>query len=361
VNRKKGDSVPKNKRKTEIIAGVFALASLALLLFMVVFVGRHENIFEKRYQITGLFKSAGGLQTGADVRLAGISVGYVTDIEFGPQKKVKVEMKISRREQQRIRTDSVATIKTMGLMGDRYIEITVGSRNEPVIPTAGVIQTSEPFELTDLADIAEPVLKDIAKITHNVLAFTDKLVARSNEMDTLLDNMTDLSDSLQQGKGTIGALLKSDALYRKLSEILDTAQVTLKNLEAVSRNADKASVQLPALLNEARLSVRHFNRFTEKADRAASDALSIMNSGRAVAQDIKMIVSNLKQVSEDMKDAGPRLSPLLESAQRGISEGRALLQTVEHSWLLGGSQEREHKEYPIAVEGRDITEPQEIK
>jgi phospholipid/cholesterol/gamma-HCH transport system substrate-binding protein len=302
------------------------LASLALLLIIVVFVSGRENVFEARYQIIGLFKSAGGLQTGADVRLAGISVGYVTDIEFGPQKKVKVKMNISRRVQQRIRTDSVASIRTMGLMGDRYVEITLGSPNLPTIPNGDDIKTSEPFELSDLAQSAKPVVTDLAKTTHNILVLTDKLLARSSELETFLDNITDLSDSLQQGKGTLGALIKSDAL-----------------------------------LNEARMSLRHFDEFSAKADRVASEALKIAAAGQTVMQELKIIASNLKQVSEDMKKASPRLDPLLESAQSGISEARELMRTAEHSWLLGGSPVREHKENPIAVEGRDMTEPQEIK
>jgi len=361
MNCLKGDPVPKSRRKNEIISGIFVLATLALLLVVVVFLGRHENVFEKHYQIAGLFNSAGGLQQGAEVQLAGINVGSVNAIEFGPQKRVKVKMRIKQSEQKRIRTDSIATIRTMGLMGDQFIEITVGSQNEPMIPNGGLIKTRERFELTDLAQIAEPAVKDLAKIIQNLLVLTDSLVARSNELDAIVDNITDLSNGLQQGKGTIGALLKSDAIYRNLTEILDATAITIKNFEEVSRNAGQASAELPALLKEARLSLNYFDKFSEKADRAATDALPIIQAAHAVMQDIEIIVSNLKPVSEEMKNAGPRLGPLLESAQTGISEARQLLRELEHSWLLGGSREPEVNENPIAIEGRDLSEPQEIK
>jgi len=318
--------VPTSKKNTEIIAGIFVLASLALLLVIVVFISGRENVFEAHYQITGLFKSAGGLQTGAEVQLAGIKVGAVGDIEFGPQKKVQVKMNISRRVQTRIRTDSVANIRTMGLMGDRYVEITLGSSNLPMIPNGGEIKTSEPFELSDLVQLAEPAVADLAKTTHNVMVLTDKLLARSSELDAFLHNITELSDSLQQGKGTLGALIKSDAL-----------------------------------LKEARLSLQHFDAFAATADQVASEALQIAHAGKTVMRQIEIIASNLQQVSEDMKKAGPRLNPLLESAQSGISEARELMRSAEHSWLLGGAPERTHKQNPIAVEGRDMTEPQEIK
>ena len=337
------------------------LATLALLLVVVVFLGRHENVFEKHYQIAGLFNSAGGLQQGAEVQLAGINVGSVNAIEFGPQKRVKVKMRIKQSEQKRIRTDSVATIRTMGLMGDQYIEISLGSQNEPVIVNGGVIETRQQFELTDLAQIAEPAVKDLEKTIHNVLLLTDKLAARSDELATIVDNIADLTNSLQQGKGTIGALLKSDTTYRKLAEILDTTEKMLRNFEAVSRNTDKASTELPALLAEIRLSLNRLEKFSEKADNAAADALEIMQAGRSIMPDIATIASNLKQVSEDLRAAGPRLGPLLQSAQSGITEASALFRELEHSWLLGGSMQSKYQERPIAIEGRDKTNPLETK
>ena len=353
--------MPKSKRKTEVIAGAFVLASIALLLIVVVFVGRHENVFEARYQITGLFNSVIGLQIGAEVQLAGINVGYVNAIEFGPQKNVIVRMSVKRSEQKRIRTDSIATIRTMGLMGDQYIEITLGSQNAPVIVNGGAIETRQRFELTDLAQIAEPGVKDMEKIIHNVLLLTDALAARRNELDTIVGNITDLTNSLQQGKGTIGSLLKSDTAYRKIAEILDTTNITLRNFEAVSRNADKASIELPALLDEIHLSLNRFDKFSEKADKAATDALEIMQAGRSIMPDIETIVSNLKQVSEDLRASGPRLGPLLESAQSGITEASALFRELQHSWLIGGSMESKYQERPIAIEGRDRANPPETK
>ena len=351
----------KKTRKAETIAGVFALASIILLLVIVIFLGRHEAIFEKHYQIIGFFNSVGGLQPGAEVRLAGITVGYVADIEFGPQKRVKVKMSVKQNEQKRIRKDSIAIIETMGLMGDRYVEITVGSENEPMIPNGGIVHSKERFGLTELAEIAEPAAKDLEKIIHNLLVVTDKVVARSKEMGAIVDNVNDISTGLRQGKGTIGALLKDDAVYRKVSNILDTTRIIMEKFETVSSRAEKASVGLPALVKEARSSLKNFDKFSANADKAASDSLEIIHSGQAAVKDIRIAASNFKQLSETIKNLGPRLGLLLESAQSAVTEARELFRAAEHSWLLGGKAEQEHKENPISIEGRDIAEPQEAE
>ena len=127
----------KRKRSTETIVGVFVLVSFAMLLAVVILIGRQQNIFEKRYQIEGQFDSVAGLQTGAEVHLAGINIGHVQEIVFSPENKVIAKMSVSENQSERIRGDSIARVRTMGLMGDRYIEITVGLPQTHVIQAGG--------------------------------------------------------------------------------------------------------------------------------------------------------------------------------------------------------------------------------
>ena len=150
--------MPKGRRKAEIFVGIFVLFSLTLFLAMVILIGGRQNIFEKRYEITGVFESVAGLQPGAEVHLAGINIGYIKSIKFSKTNEVEVVMSISEKQSQRIREDSVACIKTMGLMGDRYIQITVGSEEEQVILAGGKIATSEIFEWEEMIETARPTI-----------------------------------------------------------------------------------------------------------------------------------------------------------------------------------------------------------
>jgi ABC-type transporter Mla subunit MlaD len=81
--------VAKRAKSTETIVGFFVLGAIALLLIVVITLGRQESIFQRRYEIIGAFDSVGGLQVGANVQLAGIVVGYVKDIRFGAQNRVE--------------------------------------------------------------------------------------------------------------------------------------------------------------------------------------------------------------------------------------------------------------------------------
>ena len=106
--------MPKRKRTMETVVGIFVLASLALLLAMVMLIGRRQSIFEKRYEITGVYDSVAGLQPGAEVHLAGINVGYIKQIKFSKENRVEVVMTISKTQEERIRGDSLASVRVSG-------------------------------------------------------------------------------------------------------------------------------------------------------------------------------------------------------------------------------------------------------
>src|SRR5215217_1780394 len=104
------------ERATKLRVGIFVLVSLAVFLGVI-------------YTLGAEFTDVGGLQAGATVRLAGVQIGRVSavDLPAQPGGKVRVEMKIAKQFADRIRKDSVASIVTQGLLGDRIIELTVGS------------------------------------------------------------------------------------------------------------------------------------------------------------------------------------------------------------------------------------------
>ena len=117
------------ERATKIRVGIFVLVSLGVFLAVVYMLGARARLFEARYIIHAEFTEVAGLQEGATVRLAGVQIGRVARVELPaePGGKVRVSMKIAKQFADRIRKDSEARIQTQGLLGDRIVEITVGS------------------------------------------------------------------------------------------------------------------------------------------------------------------------------------------------------------------------------------------
>ena len=350
--------MPKRRGWTETVVGIFVLASLALLFLLVVLIGRRQAIFEKRYEITGMFDTVAGLQAGADVLLAGINVGYVEDIKFGKNNNVEVVMTISRSQMERVRADSIACIRTMGLMGDRYVEVTIGSAEEPVIPPGGTINTSELFELGELLEEARPALGNLQKAISNISLITEELTDPTGDVANIIQNVRIVSNDVRKGQGTLGALLSKDDIYRKTSDVLDTTQQTVENFKEVSRNARDASNRLDGIMTAASSSVEKFGKFSDQATEASAELVEMFDAGQKIVEDAQILVSNLKSASEDIKEATPKVGPLIESADEGVSEARDAIEAAKRSWLIRGYLAPAAPGVPIAVSGRDIAQPE---
>ena len=113
--------------------GAFVLAALLVFLAIIYLLGAQARYFERKDTLLAEFTEVGGLIEGAAVRLAGVQIGRVTDVVLPgePGGKVRVTLTIARRFMGRIRRDSEARIVTQGLLGDKLVEITLGSPAAP--------------------------------------------------------------------------------------------------------------------------------------------------------------------------------------------------------------------------------------
>src|SRR6184192_3551525 len=130
--------------------GLFVLVALAVFLATIYALGARARLFEARYVVYADFTEVGGLTEGATVRLAGVQIGRVSGVHLPaePGGKVRVDMTIARRYGDRVRKDSVARIETQGLLGDRIVEITVGTTAASGVKAHDLIASRDPFDIT---------------------------------------------------------------------------------------------------------------------------------------------------------------------------------------------------------------------
>jgi phospholipid/cholesterol/gamma-HCH transport system substrate-binding protein len=351
----------KFRRQTETIVGVFVLGSLILLLAVVLFMGKRQNILEKRYELIGAFDSVAGLEPGAEVLLAGINVGYVKEIKFGPDNRVRVVMSITQAQRERIRRDSVVSIRTRGLVGDRYLEITTGSQKEPIIAHQGSIRASEPIDVAALLEETRPVLRHLEGLIKNMSVFSDQLTESSGSLGNFFKNINAISSNIRRGEGTVGALLMHDELYRETSNLLQASKETMDNLREVSNDMRRTSKSLPNLMTETRTSVRKLGEAAGGVSDAMVSVSMLMSTIKDVVDEAKPIASNLRSSSEQIKEIAPRIGPLLESVDEGVSEARRVIKAAERNWLIRGYLEPAALPKPLALSGRDGSPADEDK
>jgi phospholipid/cholesterol/gamma-HCH transport system substrate-binding protein len=123
----------------ELTVGIFVLLGMACLAYLAINLGKME-IYGQGYQIFAIFDNVSGLKTGAMVEVAGVEVGQVNSIQMTPLYQARVGLKL--RQGVEIHDDAIASVRTKGIIGDKFIKLSPGS-SEKLLPVGGKIFNTE--------------------------------------------------------------------------------------------------------------------------------------------------------------------------------------------------------------------------
>jgi phospholipid/cholesterol/gamma-HCH transport system substrate-binding protein len=205
----------------EFRLGIFIVATLLILAAGIFLIGNKQFVFTPTYRLKAYFQNVAGLSGGAEVRVGGIHEGTVRRIELPsrPDGKVTVVMDLVNSTRDIIKKDSVASIKTEGLVGDKYVEISFGSKDAAKVENGDAIGSELPLEISDLI-----------KKTQHIL----------DKVDTTTDNLESISSKINQGKGTVGALINDKTMYQQANAATAQAKAGAtafqENMEALKHN-----------------------------------------------------------------------------------------------------------------------------
>jgi phospholipid/cholesterol/gamma-HCH transport system substrate-binding protein len=190
---------------------MFVFAAVTIAGALVFIIGNQRNFFSRKTTYHANFDDVAGLQTGSPVRVAGVTVGTVSDVEIKESGKIKVEMEVINDATHMIRRGSEAAIGTKGLLGDKLIEITVGDPAEPIWNSNDPIP---PQEAKGIMDSAERALHEVEGTAHNLRLATDPFADQAFSLDlkTTARNLAKISGMIAEGNGTVGRLIRDPKL-----------------------------------------------------------------------------------------------------------------------------------------------------
>ena len=251
--------------------GLVVLVALFAVMIAVFMVGKRANLFRKKLPFETRFDSAEGVVPGNPVRLNGVTVGSVLEVILTPDpadRTVRVVYDVDRRAAPRLRKGTRASIKTIGLLGDKYIDLAGGTAEEPEVeiggqipaaPGAGIEKLLEGGGdlLTDLSAIARS-LKNILGRTEQGKGFLGALTTESEESERLgnslnatLASLTAVIRKVEQGKGLVGQLLIDEKYGKETGESLRAALHSLQNVFGkIDSSLQSNTGVIPALLND---------------------------------------------------------------------------------------------------------------
>ena len=200
--------------------GAFIIATLAILALGIFIIGSKQYLFNSTYRLKAQFATVVGLDEGAEVRVGGVHSGSVRAIELPnkPDGKITVLMDLQRSTHDIIKQDSVAAIETEGLLGNEYVSISFGSAKGLNVKDDDTIASEPPLVIADLMKKADGILDTSQQALDNVTLATA--------------NLSSISGKINQGQGTIGALVNDKKIYTQLDQTTAGLRDTVNHAQA---------------------------------------------------------------------------------------------------------------------------------
>ena len=359
---------------TETKVGAFFLIALAILGWFTFHVQNLGDAFAKTKTLTAHFTHAASLQAGDGVFVAGLRVGEIESLQLNDD-GVVVTMQV--KADAPVRESSEAVAAWGGLLGNRFIDITLGDPADPILPDGGVVKTRPSIEI-------ETVLR---KVDQAAAQLSDMLKSSDvgPNLGKLVENLLAISDDIRNQKGTMGKLISSSDLHDKAVAIADDLKETAENLNklvadnderigSILENLDKAAPEmrdafagikrlteqaetgkgiLPALLNDEKMyedlkgSLAKLNASLVRVDELTESIqkgeglMGKMIGDEKLAQDVTDAVESLKNVAERLDKGDNTLArltrdkDLYEDVKKTLDDAREMLRTAKEQLPVG--------------------------
>jgi phospholipid/cholesterol/gamma-HCH transport system substrate-binding protein len=238
------------ERRLALRVGAFVAMALALAGLVVFLIGQETHLFEKEVMYHAYFENVEGLTDQSPVWLGGLEVGRVDGVSFPSkpgEKRLEVRLKLSAKHAQRVRADSVARLSSLGVLGDKAVDISIGSLEQPQLQAGGEIPSTSGGDLSSLMRGASQVMEDTLAVSRTVRqavqAYADPKVAE--DVAASVRSLRQLLEEVEKGDGALHALIYDKETGRQVRTLVS-------NASRVALRVDKAVGHMEGLLDEVR-------------------------------------------------------------------------------------------------------------
>lgn len=306
----------------------FAVAFLAGIVLLELAGG--FDFFRKGVQIRARFAAINELQVGAPVKLAGVQVGEVRGITLD-NNKVVVTMRV--KPDAGIRTDSKATVRFAGLMGQNYIALSFGAPAAPAVTEGTELEADTVPDLSQIMAKLDAAAATVGSITNifggdnfqNLLGpFTDFLKDNSPRLTAILGNLQVISKQIADGKGTVGRLINDDQLYTAAIQTITNMSHTATEIQGIATDGQAAVAEArkivtdigagqgtlgklvrdEALYRETATAMGNLREILEKINRGQGLAGKVVND-EGFFKNVKGTLQKVEKATDGIEDQGP--------------------------------------------------------
>lgn len=302
--------------------GAFIVATLAVLAAGVFVIGGREYLFTPTYDLKAQFENVAGLADGADVQVGGVHSGNVLHIllPHKPGDKVIVVMELNKSSQEIIKSDSVASIETEGMLGNQYVAISFGSAGQAEVKDGDTIQSVPPLQMGELLAKASTLLDSSQQAILNTTLATAHLNSVSAKIDS--------------GQGTVGLLVNDKQVYNNLEQTTATLQATMVQAQAGVTDFQE---NMEALKHNFLLS----GYFKKRGYEDSSDLAANGISGLPQATPVKTFTYPGKQLFGDRDSAKMKDEKILKDAGNFLAQTQFGVAVIVVSTGMDGDTQKD--------------------
>ncbi|HMK28222.1 MAG TPA: MlaD family protein [Terriglobales bacterium] len=327
---------------------LFAAAVLGVLIFLMTGSG---GFLSRKITLKAYFDNAGGLRVGAPVRLQGVDIGNVKTIQVVPSHgltPVEVVMKVNKTFAPDIRTDSVATMATVGVLGESFVDINSTQAKGREVHDGDVLPIRDQPDLQDMIRASQTSLQNIDVLVRRIdriVSFIEsgqgsigKLIYDQdlyNRLNSTLSEVQRMVNEMSSGKGSIGKLIASDELYNKANEAVDHLNQIIDEINKGQGTVGKL-LKDPTLYNNTNATVEKVNKLMADVNEGKG-ALGKFTRDQAFANKLDNTISKLSTIMDRLEAGEGTAGKLLRdpslyvNADQMLVETRTLVQAIREN------------------------------
>jgi phospholipid/cholesterol/gamma-HCH transport system substrate-binding protein len=379
-----GDNTKRNLR-----VGLLTAAALGALAVAIVSIGNRQQLFTRHTRYHTSFGNVTGLQQGAQVNLNGVTVGFVERIELPTdpeQQRIVVRFTLDAAYTERIREDTLVSIKTIGLLGDKYLELRGGSPDAERVLEGGMVQGKDPAEVQEFVASGEDLLSNLLAISSSLKVILRRVEAGEGLLGELTSTPEDgerlhnlLNETftttlevlrrIREGEGLVGRLMTDDEMADSLLGDVGGAARGMREVTGIlADDLGREGTAYATLLRDpegSKLVVDTLNAM-QTATQALAAAAEELATGEGTLprlmqdkeyaddflDDLHGLIANLRSASDKLDQgdgtAGalindPQMYQDLENVVRGVKSSKVL------SWFIRNRRKKGEK-----VEAREL-------
>lgn len=367
--------------RLKVRVGLLIVTSLVVFGFAILLMGKERRLFENKVPFEIHFSRINGLRVGAPISLTGVTVGSVESINFPPDVRkniVVVQIKVVGDVGPRIRKDMIARIRTQGVLGDKFIELSGGSMGSEPLSPGGLIPSINPIDYEALLGESGDVVQNFTEATNslkNILKSVEEgkgllgQLVTSDEKGTPAEggknlraasaSLRNILSSIEKGKGPLGQMIMSDreGKWAETTSNLHAASASLKNILSGVESGEGLLGQLlrgretqQAMIEDLRVGLHQFRKATEALQKTVEKVargegtlgtlIQDPTAGREILTSLSRSAANLELITRELRQGEGILQRLMTDRVYADRVLASLDQTTRDLAQITGKIER---------------------